>query len=59
MSPPQPTPGLTLGSALPAGDSSWCAQLTCECDRSLALCLKQSIGSYSKRYRFYPKHRCR
>ncbi|KAF1399889.1 Phospholipase A2 crotoxin basic chain CBa2, partial [Spheniscus humboldti] len=38
---------------------SWCAQLSCECDHSLALCLKQSIGSYSKRYRFYPKHRCR
>ncbi|KAF1483335.1 hypothetical protein FQV17_0015139, partial [Megadyptes antipodes antipodes] len=38
---------------------SWCAQLSCECDHSLALCLKQSIGSYSKRYRFYPKHCCR
>ncbi|KAM6116672.1 basic phospholipase A2 homolog BaTX-like [Phoenicopterus ruber ruber] len=38
---------------------SWCAQLSCECDRSLALCLKQNVRSYSKRYRFYLKHRCR
>ncbi|KAF1669248.1 PA2HB phospholipase, partial [Pygoscelis papua] len=38
---------------------SWCAQLSCECDHSLALCLKRSIGSYSKRYRFYPKCWCR
>uniref|UniRef100_A0A8D0EQZ4 Phospholipase A2 n=1 Tax=Strix occidentalis caurina TaxID=311401 RepID=A0A8D0EQZ4_STROC len=38
--------------------SSWCAQLSCECDRSLALCLKQNIWTYSKRYLFYPKHRC-
>ncbi|XP_054705981.1 basic phospholipase A2 homolog Pgo-K49-like isoform X3 [Grus americana] len=38
--------------------SSWCARLSCECDRSLALCLKRSIGSYSKRYRFYLKHWC-
>ncbi|NXX53153.1 PA2BS phospholipase, partial [Scopus umbretta] len=38
---------------------SWCAQLSCECDRSLALCLKQNIRSYSKRYHFYSKRRCR
>ncbi|NXV89281.1 PA2BA Phospholipase, partial [Calonectris borealis] len=40
-------------------EGSWCAQLSCECDRSLALCLKRSVRSYSKRYHFYPKHRCR
>ncbi|KFQ85177.1 Group IID secretory phospholipase A2, partial [Phoenicopterus ruber ruber] len=38
-----------LGSPLPAGKGSWCAQLSCECDRSLALCLKQNVRSYSKR----------
>ncbi|KAK2521601.1 basic phospholipase A2 Sms-N6 [Columba guinea] len=38
---------------------SWCAHLSCECDRSLALCLKRSSGSYRKRYRFYLKFRCR
>ncbi|NXJ69587.1 PA2GA Phospholipase, partial [Rostratula benghalensis] len=37
---------------------SWCSQLSCECDRSLVLCLKRSKQSYSKRYLFYPKHRC-
>ncbi|NWR66491.1 PA2BT phospholipase, partial [Bucorvus abyssinicus] len=37
---------------------SWCAQLSCECDRSLALCLKRNVRSYSKRYLFYPKYRC-
>ncbi|XP_055562269.1 uncharacterized protein LOC102053427 isoform X1 [Falco cherrug] len=40
-------------------EGSWCAQLSCECDRSLALCLKRSIGTYSKRYCFYPKLWCR
>ncbi|XP_064326364.1 group IID secretory phospholipase A2-like [Phalacrocorax carbo] len=40
-------------------NSSWCSQLSCECDRSLALCLKRNIRSYSKRYRFYSSHRCR
>uniref|UniRef100_A0A663NEQ3 Phospholipase A2 n=1 Tax=Athene cunicularia TaxID=194338 RepID=A0A663NEQ3_ATHCN len=42
----------------PSCSNSWCAQLSCECDRSLALCLKQNIWTYSKRYLFYPKHRC-
>ncbi|NXG06685.1 PA2GA Phospholipase, partial [Sakesphorus luctuosus] len=39
--------------------SSWCAQLSCECDRSLALCLKRNVGSYRKRYQFYPNYRCK
>ncbi|NXE13540.1 PA2BB phospholipase, partial [Lophotis ruficrista] len=38
---------------------SWCAQLSCECDRTLALCLKRNVSSYNKRYRFYLNHRCR
>ncbi|NXS93344.1 PA2GA Phospholipase, partial [Jacana jacana] len=42
-----------------SGQDSWCSQLSCECDRSLVLCLKRSKQSYSKRYLFYPKHRCR
>uniref|UniRef100_A0A8B9PUK5 Phospholipase A2 n=1 Tax=Apteryx owenii TaxID=8824 RepID=A0A8B9PUK5_APTOW len=33
--------------------------LSCECDRSLALCLRRSLGTYRARYRFYPKHACR
>ncbi|NXX14743.1 PA2BT phospholipase, partial [Podargus strigoides] len=37
---------------------SWCAQLSCECDRSLALCLKLNSRSYNKRYCFYPKRQC-
>ncbi|NWI67206.1 PA2GD phospholipase, partial [Todus mexicanus] len=40
-------------------EDSWCARLSCECDRSLALCLKRNRGSYSKRYLFYFKLRCR
>ncbi|XP_010147838.1 PREDICTED: basic phospholipase A2 VRV-PL-VIIIa-like [Eurypyga helias] len=39
-------------------EGSWCARLSCQCDRSLALCLKRSIGSYNKLYRFYPKYWC-
>ncbi|XP_062449694.1 otoconin-90-like [Rhea pennata] len=38
--------------------ASWCAQLSCECDRSLALCLRRSLGTYRARYRFYPRYRC-
>ncbi|NWI57034.1 PA2G5 phospholipase, partial [Calyptomena viridis] len=38
---------------------SWCAQLSCECDRSLALCLRRNVGSYRKRYQFYPNYLCR
>ncbi|XP_010020261.1 PREDICTED: calcium-dependent phospholipase A2-like [Nestor notabilis] len=37
----------------------WCSQLSCECDRSLALCLKRNVGSYRRRHQFYPKHLCR
>ncbi|XP_075577825.1 acidic phospholipase A2 PLA-1 [Pelecanus crispus] len=40
-------------------EDSSCARFSCECDRSFVLCLKRGVGSYSKRYRFYPKHRCR
>ncbi|NXU47149.1 PA2BA Phospholipase, partial [Turnix velox] len=40
------------------GKDLWCSQLSCECDRSLVLCLKRSKRSYSKRYLFYPKDRC-
>uniref|UniRef100_A0A8C4XIW1 Phospholipase A2 n=1 Tax=Falco tinnunculus TaxID=100819 RepID=A0A8C4XIW1_FALTI len=59
VSPLPQSQGVTSGSPLPAGEGSWCAQLSCECDRSLALCLRRSIGSYSKRYCFYPKLWCR
>ncbi|XP_069730609.1 basic phospholipase A2 homolog blK-PLA2-like [Phaenicophaeus curvirostris] len=47
------------GNSLSCRNDFWCAQNSCECDRSLALCLKRSVRSYSKRYLFYPKHRCR
>ncbi|KAM7030853.1 LOW QUALITY PROTEIN: phospholipase A2, membrane associated-like [Acridotheres tristis] len=53
-----PKPGLTLGSPRPAGQGSRCAFLSCECDRCLALCLRRNVGSYSKRYQFYPNKRC-
>ncbi|NXG16312.1 PA2G5 phospholipase, partial [Grallaria varia] len=39
--------------------ASWCSQLSCECDRSLALCLKGNLSSYSRHYQFYPKYRCK
>ncbi|XP_025968282.2 basic phospholipase A2 CoaTx-II-like isoform X2 [Dromaius novaehollandiae] len=47
------------GSSPLCDPGSWCAQLSCECDRSLALCLRQNRGSYAARYRFYPKYACR
>ncbi|NXF83078.1 PA2BN phospholipase, partial [Sclerurus mexicanus] len=45
--------------SLSCGKGSWCAQLSCECDRSLALCLKRNVRSYKKRYQFYPNHWCK
>ncbi|XP_068772246.1 phospholipase A2 nigroviriditoxin basic subunit B isoform X3 [Struthio camelus] len=48
-----------LGGSLVCSQGSWCSQLSCECDRSLALCLRRSLDSYRARYRFYPKHKCR
>ncbi|NXO68639.1 PA2G5 phospholipase, partial [Phainopepla nitens] len=38
---------------------SWCACLSCECDRSLALCLRRNVRSYRKSYQFYPNILCR
>ncbi|NWU44307.1 PA2BN phospholipase, partial [Hylia prasina] len=35
-----------------------CSYWSCECDRSLALCLRRNIRSYSKLYQFYPKNLC-
>ncbi|NWW83652.1 PA2B phospholipase, partial [Rhynochetos jubatus] len=46
------------GSSPFCREGSWCAWYSCQCDRSLALCLKRSIGSYNKLYRFYPKYWC-
>ncbi|KAF4801406.1 hypothetical protein TURU_035075 [Turdus rufiventris] len=37
---------------------SWCSYLSCQCDRSLALCLRRNMGSYSQHYQFYPKQLC-
>ncbi|XP_040389328.1 basic phospholipase A2 Cdr-13-like isoform X2 [Cygnus olor] len=47
------------GSSPTCSQGSWCAKLSCECDRSLGLCLKRSLKSYSRRYRLYPRYRCR
>eukprot|EP00076_Gallus_gallus_P004199 NP_001264973.1 calcium-dependent phospholipase A2 precursor [Gallus gallus] len=38
---------------------SWCAQLSCECDRILGLCLQRNRGSYNWRYVLYPRCKCR
>ncbi|NXS37009.1 PA2G5 phospholipase, partial [Pomatostomus ruficeps] len=37
---------------------SRCSYLSCECDRSLALCLKRNLRSYNKLYQYYPNTRC-
>uniref|UniRef100_A0A8C9KSI9 Phospholipase A2 n=1 Tax=Serinus canaria TaxID=9135 RepID=A0A8C9KSI9_SERCA len=52
-------PGLTLGSPHSAGQGSRCTFLSCECDRSLALCLRRNVRSYKKRFQFYPNKLCR
>ncbi|NXC43840.1 PA2BD phospholipase, partial [Penelope pileata] len=47
------------GRSITCSRDWWCAQLSCECDRSLALCLRGSARSYSWRYLLYPRFRCR
>ncbi|XP_066190693.1 basic phospholipase A2 CoaTx-II-like [Sylvia atricapilla] len=44
---------------LSCSPGSRCAFLSCECDRSLALCLRRNGASYGKRFQFYPNIRCR
>ncbi|XP_031469124.1 basic phospholipase A2 Cdr-13-like, partial [Phasianus colchicus] len=38
---------------------SWCPQMSCECDRSLGLCLQRSAKSHNRRYLLYLKSKCR
>ncbi|NXT75822.1 PA2G5 phospholipase, partial [Zapornia atra] len=45
------------GSLSCKGRSS-CAHFSCECDRSLALCLKRNVRSYNTWYQFYAKAKC-
>ncbi|XP_072210225.1 basic phospholipase A2 Cdr-13-like [Excalfactoria chinensis] len=47
------------GGRLTCNNDLWCAQLSCECDRSLGLCLQRSTQSYNWRYVLYPKCMCR
>ncbi|XP_053853460.1 basic phospholipase A2 sphenotoxin subunit B-like isoform X2 [Vidua macroura] len=44
---------------LSCSQGSRCAFLSCECDRSLALCLRRNARSYKKLYQFYPNKLCR
>ncbi|NXA54573.1 PA2G5 phospholipase, partial [Nothocercus julius] len=46
------------GSRPACAKGSWCAQLSCECDRSLALCLRQHLSTYRAALRFYPQFAC-
>ncbi|NWX87567.1 PA2BD phospholipase, partial [Nothoprocta ornata] len=47
------------GGRLACAKGSACAQLSCECDRSLALCLRRHRGSYRGALRLYPRAACR
>ncbi|NWI80163.1 PA2G5 phospholipase, partial [Dryoscopus gambensis] len=38
---------------------SRCSYLSCECDRSLALCLRRNVRSYRTLYQFFPNKLCR
>ncbi|XP_058017504.1 phospholipase A2 nigroviriditoxin basic subunit B-like [Ahaetulla prasina] len=39
--------------------ANWCQEGICSCDRGLALCLKENVGQYRKKYTFYPNFLCR
>ncbi|NXM18705.1 PA2G5 phospholipase, partial [Ploceus nigricollis] len=43
---------------LSCSQGSRCSFLSCQCDRSLALCLRRNARSYSSFYQFYPNNLC-
>ncbi|XP_056364238.1 phospholipase A2, membrane associated-like [Oenanthe melanoleuca] len=45
-------------SRLSCRSGSRCSYLSCECDRSLAVCLRRNLSSYSKHLQFYPNKLC-
>ncbi|XP_054250830.1 basic phospholipase A2 sphenotoxin subunit B-like [Indicator indicator] len=47
-----------LGGLPTCKEESWCGHHSCQCDRSLALCLQRNIKSYSVWYLFYNKKKC-
>ncbi|NXR78053.1 PA2GA Phospholipase, partial [Pycnonotus jocosus] len=47
------------GGRLSCRRGSRCSFLSCECDRSLTLCLRRNASSYRKLYQFYPNNWCR
>ncbi|KAL1776831.1 group IID secretory phospholipase A2 [Sigmodon hispidus] len=38
---------------------SWCEKQLCACDKKVTLCLKESLGSFNKRLRYYWRSRCK
>ncbi|XP_049734098.1 group IID secretory phospholipase A2 [Elephas maximus indicus] len=37
---------------------SWCEKQLCACDKTMALCLQESLHTYNKRLRYYWRPRC-
>ncbi|XP_063001403.1 basic phospholipase A2 Sms-N6-like [Elgaria multicarinata webbii] len=35
------------------GKGSWCEERICECDKATAICFRDNLDSYDKKYRFY------
>ncbi|XP_068018940.1 LOW QUALITY PROTEIN: basic phospholipase A2 sphenotoxin subunit B-like [Melanerpes formicivorus] len=47
-----------LGGHPTCNEESWCSHHSCECDLSLALCLKGTSRSYKWRHLFHNRNKC-
>nr|P0DJJ8.1 RecName: Full=Basic phospholipase A2 BP-I; Short=svPLA2; AltName: Full=Basic protein I; Short=BP1; Short=BPI; AltName: Full=Phosphatidylcholine 2-acylhydrolase; Flags: Precursor [Protobothrops flavoviridis]ALN37915.1 Lys49 phospholipase A2 isozyme BP-I [Protobothrops tokarensis]ALN37918.1 phospholipase A2 isozyme BP-I precursor [Protobothrops tokarensis]BAA01561.1 phospholipase A2 isozyme, basic protein I [Protobothrops flavoviridis]BAA02651.1 phospholipase A2 [Protobothrops flavoviridis] len=36
-----------------------CLKQVCECDKAVAICLRENLGTYNKKYTIYPKPFCK
>nr|P81165.1 RecName: Full=Basic phospholipase A2 homolog GodMT-II; Short=svPLA2 homolog; AltName: Full=Myotoxin II [Cerrophidion godmani]1GOD_A Chain A, PROTEIN (PHOSPHOLIPASE A2) [Cerrophidion godmani] len=41
------------------GDNNPCLQEMCECDKAVAICLRENLDTYNKNYKIYPKPLCK
>nr|P24605.3 RecName: Full=Basic phospholipase A2 homolog 2; Short=svPLA2 homolog; AltName: Full=Myotoxin II; Short=Basp-II; Short=Lys49 Mt-II; Short=MtxII; Flags: Precursor [Bothrops asper] len=41
------------------GENNSCLKELCECDKAVAICLRENLNTYNKKYRYYLKPLCK
>nr|P0DUN6.1 RecName: Full=Basic phospholipase A2 homolog BnuTX-I; Short=svPLA2 homolog; AltName: Full=Lys49 PLA2-like [Bothrops neuwiedi urutu] len=41
------------------GENNPCLKELCECDKAVAICLRENLGTYNKKYRYHLKPFCK